>query len=1591
MSNHGGKRKRSERQYAPPEEQHGRPSPHRPENLNLAQQNQRNDRGSSGRARDRRNGSDDRRNMQSSPVKQNQHARSSSLQVTGVDTETTPATNQVAERQDHATPAAISMMREPSPEYNVQSDFHFEYLTSDIIDDFADTGQAALIDALASAQDVDVAGTWLQELFEATLSKRVDAHQAGKSVQAALAKQQGTPLNLVNLLVNLISIGNYLDWPTGRVQTFITATGISADVWRQSLDHEVLVKLGFVRGGKSFQATKAKKMTNLLYRQANYNLLREESEGYAKLMTEYFNTAMTANALDSAPTIAEDAFQRVKALIGQFDLDVGRVLDITLDVFANLLVRNFRFFVKYIRASAWWPTENIPSYILSETHDLPNLPAWALPGANSWGLGSEEAERAEQDRPRKEARDKAFWARVQHDGLDAFDQLCARRITNYDDPAVQDYINSIDLSEPGKERNKDKDELKRKRLNDSKEWMRQTRMLPPSGNPDAAQLLGFKLAYYASPACNDDEHMPDNLIYLTALLIKIGFISLRDIYPHILPSDDAMPEVKTRLSAEAEKLAQDSRPGGAAKNALAMADALPDENATAPIAAIKAIKDDASSSKASSPKPEGSATPKGDAPNPRPREIPDQKILLLRSLLAIGALPEALFILGRFPWIAELVPEITDHIHRIVHHMLGKVYDDIQPLADRQGPSSQRTRIDAADEPSKGTLNRKAAPPRITKRWALIDRPDMGEGSAYKFYWDEWADNVPICQNVDDVFSLCSTLLAITGVKIGRDSALFMKLVRIGKASLANDRSPKNESRWIDLLKRLLVPALSLTSRNPGLVNEVYELLKLFPVATRYSIYAEWHFGAASRLPEVKRAFEYTRAEARDTLKRLSKTNVRAMGKALAKAAYASPGIVLVTAIAQMESYANLIECFVECCRYFTFLGYDVLTWCLLNALGGGSRNRVQADGMLTSAWLQALSTFAGAIFKKYSVCDPAPVLQYIANQLRKGDSTDLELLEQIVREMTGIKSDMTYNDAQVLAMAGGEVMQSQTIMAMGDERHKNEKTTKRLIRSLTDSGLGAQLLIAVAQERQVYSSRDSSKYAPLKVLGNNVDKIHSVMMQFLDTLHSNLSSAAFEAAVPDIVALIKDFGLLPEIAFMIGRGGIASAVAAYDANKKLEQQESLQKSPPTTDAIGDVAMVDVIQAADGAVAMTSVDVKMQDEPKETLATNGAASDSAKIKDDAIDVDPPSKSPNPEAGKFWHPALDELIGSMPALLGEDIASTLSVPFYVMFWTLSLQDIVVNTGSYDQEMANQTALQNKIKADRTDTTTAGTRKREENIKAITETREKLAQEMKKQIGAYTQVRNRLNKEKEHWFQDFHVKGDTLHLSLLQNCFLPRVSVSALDAHYSFMMLKFLHNNGTPGFRTMHLIDRLIRKNQIVALIFSSTALEADNLGRFLNEILKELQGWHADKATYEKSAFGAKRQLPGFARKLNADNTPETFLEYEEFRCLMWKWHSNLNGAFKHCFSSTEYMHICNAILVLKSIHFHFPAVNFMGQGMLDKMQELGKNEKRDDLKLAATSLLGNLKRREKTWVLPQAFRLVSMTRHGKTNVPDTSD
>ena len=1572
----GGKRKRGERSYSGDSvsNDNSRPSPHRPSTLNMAQhaghQNSASRDHHDGRDRSRRQsglrgggrnnprrGSHDGQNFSAS-----QHRESSAAsprppsqqkdvaqlaQSNGEPATAQPPPPSVPETTTPQPQAQPQPPSQPALEPPVSSPaippgpYDYEYVTDSAVEDWTSSGKSKVVEegsAACSEQDLPRLASVYQELIRSAIYGRLSPSDAGTAVKEIIGEENASKdtemegdgvkpttsgLDPRSLFLDTLSIVTDADTSNPALKPLVFATAISPSLMRLQLETPLLQSLGLVR--ETFARMGIRKQTNLLYRQSNYNLLREESEGYSKLLTELFTTS---NNEPPSSEVVEETFERVKAMIGAFDMDVGRVLDVTLDVFAAVLVKQYRFFVKLLRASSWWPKED-SHHIPEGTRRNPGLPNWALRGSTSWNTTEEERSSIMEA---NEQRDREFWDRVRQVGIQAFFEIGRKPLTEEEKQKV--------LPETGSEEE-----------DVTRAWIEKTGTLPPNGNRVAAQLLGFKLRFYSSPARTKSDVLPDNLIYLAALLIKVGFLSICDLYAHLWRPDDSMDVLKEEKMAEKAERERAAKPGGGV-NALMLAGALSDDT----IPASRESRNDTPAKDHEAEKA-SAAKPENDLPEPS-----DQKVLLLKSLLAIGAIPESLFILSKFPWLMDVYPELPEFIHRILHHSLSKVYAPLRPLASVESiPGQQQIMSSDQSGVAKGQIRLTQPPPRRVLRWAQLDKEDTSDAIDYRFYWEDWADNVPICQSVDDVFALCSSFLNISGHKIGQDASLLTKLARIGKDSLTKDTSEENRTRWRDLCKRLILPSISLTKANPGVVNEVFDLVNLFPREVRYNMYAEWYSGQTSRMPDIQSAFALAKAETKDTLKRLSKTNVRPMARALAKIAYANPGIVISVAISQIESYENLIEVVVECARYFTYLGYDILTWSLINSLGGQKRSRVQDGGLYASRWLNALSTFAGRVFKRYSVMDPGPVLQYVVEQLRHNNSTDLIVLEQMISSMAGIITDTSFNDAQIQAMAGGEVLQAQTILQLLDKRHESKTTSKRLLKSLTQSRLAGQLLVAIAQERLTCVFNESS--AELKLLGNIFDEIHRILTQYLDLLRSNLSVEEFDSFVPNFASLINEFGIQPEVAFWIRRTSIARKIAENEQPTQ-EADASPTKEPP---------------APGGEPETETPATERNDEGKMETGEDGDAP--AKPEETtAMDVDKEEQStsapvPTPEP-LTANPVMQDLIDNIKSVLPAEAWEVVGPHFYATFWQLSLYDVHIPGKSYEDEIARLKRRVVAINNDRSDMTMAGSQRKEKEKKSIAALQDQILDENKNHLKAYEQTRGRLQKEKDKWFAGMRLKHDQLNIALLEQCFIPRLLMSPIDAFFSFKMLKFLHSSGTPFFRTVGFIDQLFSEKRLTVLIFMCTSKEAENLGRFLNEILRDLSRWHGDKTIYEKEACGTKRDLPGFAKNVGPEGVPNSFLEFEDFRRLLYKWHRLFSSALKTCFNGGEYMHIRNAISVLKAVVQHFPAVNWIGRDMLTCVNNISKNEPRDDVKIPAVALTGDLNRREKQWMLPQAFNLV---------------
>ncbi|KAF1933556.1 uncharacterized protein M421DRAFT_415897 [Didymella exigua CBS 183.55] len=1443
-----------------------------------------------------------------------------------------PAPAPPTPKEPVAAPAAPT---HPVPQSN-------EYLTPRRIARWNNDARQAVTEAATAALRDGSALTLsviFHEIIEAAIDGQLGSGELGALVRDIVAAPASDSVDPLSTFLDTLSSLAGTEEKQRTVRPMLVAADIDVDRMRIELDAPLLQSLELVR--TSFNKMAVRKATHALYRQSNYNLLREETEGYAKLMTEYFTTV---NSEPPTHDVVSETYQRVNALIGAFDLDIGRVLDVTLDVFANLLVKHGKFFVKLLRTSAWWPEQRGLEGIEWEEPEVATLPEWAQPKSATWYYSEEEkADRAQL----RERRDRKFWDRVgeleasrKGKGIEAFFELGARRITSNNRPRDEKiHAEGATLSDQ---------QAARKWADD---WMSQTGTLPPSGNDTAAQLLGFKLQFYASDARDASDFLPDNLIHLAALLIKVGFISLLDLYPHLYPPEEEMSAHQKRM-VQAKKDKEEKEQGK--DNALTMS-VLTDDSVSGPPAVSRLREAD----KFTKSEPESGASAKStDAADARPAlpEPADQKYQLLKSLLCIGALPEALFILGLHPWLLEVYPDLLELVSRLAHHSLSKIYEAARPVSAEQIPVVTKG---YGTRPSDFVHRR-------TLRWPKPDQKDAGDGIDYRFYWEDWDDNVPVCQTVDDVIKLCTTLLGLVGPDCGQDTVLLTKIARIARKDFADDPSDVNRQRWIKFSTTFLAPTLSFTGQNPGVVNEVWELLKQFDTATRFTIYDQWQVKGSTK-PAFRMLFKKVNTKTSKELNKITTTNAKEAGRKIAKISYSNPGIVFKNIVTRLIGYPNMIDALVECSKYITLLGYDVLTWTLVTTLTNSNREGKKGDGMFAQGWLTNLSLFIGRAYQKYALLDPTPVLQYTTHQLLQssGELYMLDVLEQMVKWMGGIGLTGTLSESTVLSLSAGPILRAYTLQHnLFDTRHQAVTSAKRLAKCLKDKNLAPQILVALAQHVEAFIHRDDMLDAPDKVVFFNADKLYSNLYQYLEFLRAYISEEEFDTAFPGLIEMISDYGVDPTIAFTICRASIAAKANAF----RIEQQS---KAFRTKDKISDGDIV--MEGAENASAIGAV------------ATSQATNDDTTAERNDVEMDDAAKIGSEDASTEALTAgaanaeIESVVEKLKAVLPQSFARHPCLSFYVTFWQLSLPD-VDQTGIRERyrEMIDKFQRQaapvhtgGRYNSRIPKQDTQEQRRAKEEITKLNKERDVVAKTAKA-------TQDQLRVEMSRWFADVPMVGsqsDALHLNLLQDCFIPRSRMSLHDAQYTSSMLLFMHGSGVPGFRMVKILDYLFSANKLSAIIGMYSEEESKNFGRFLNDILRELQKWHDNKSdAYAKFACGTDKKLPGFGKKFDAKRNAEIHLDYTEFCFVTFKWHKALFTALKVCIESGRYSEIRNAISVLNSVSSSFPKVDTMRDELQAPLERIAENDERDDLKISAQSTFRIFKQPKTHWRTEWQFR-----------------
>eukprot|EP00668_Euglena_longa_P001221 GGOE01001446.1.p1 GENE.GGOE01001446.1~~GGOE01001446.1.p1 ORF type:complete len:1426 (-),score=509.98 GGOE01001446.1:91-4368(-) len=714
-------------------------------------------------------------------------------------------------------------------------------------------------------------------------------------------------------------------------------------------------------------------------------------------------------------------------------------------------------------------------------------------------------------------------------------------------------------------------------------------------------------------------------------------------------------------------------------------------------------------------------------------------------------------------------------------------------------------------------------------------------------------------------------LIHCCGTHLRNDVELLTKLCRIIR-SLLNTESGR-EMDVGHLIEKVAVsvlfPCIAIMVPLPSLCYELWDVLKLMPFEQRFRIYGR--FQAEGYNPPHFRlilAKLHATKETSNMCKRIAKESTKPFGRSLAKVAHCNPLVAFEKIIEQAMAYENLIPCLVEMVRYITPLAMDMVVYQTLVEMATPDKLRMK-DATTYSNWLTHLGTFAGMYFRKYHhSLDLQPMLYYILRKLRSGETSDLVVIQELMKQMTGLETmETNVTDAQLQAHAGGSTLrfmaggQAQTLA--GVNLKMIGKASKRLRDRLVWGGLAAPMLLLLAQLRTSHlfehpPDEGEGKLQRVSDAQDEATNTLSLMLQFLTQCHPKepKDPNAAKDKEGDVDADVPEVRLaLPKLAVMVSEFGIDLEVAFALCRPTLKERPIWKEA----------------------------DVREQ--------------------------------------------LGEVLGpGLPRLPASDV---LPRALYFVFWTMDLYDILVPKDRYEDAL---TKLRQEIadQEGRSKYSDQPTSRRDVSA-VLKEDLNSLTLEYKDQVQSNQAVQSRLHDFRDSNPIEVDSRGyDRIIWDFLQECVLPRCTLSMLDAIYCGEFLKLIHQLRLQA-------NLLLMTHQIISFaptwLAFLTECEAQRVGKFLAIVLEMLLKWRVNSFLYEKECLSH----PGFR---DNPNNVKSVISFKTYKQVHFRMHEKLTKAFLRCLSSSEVFERRNCLLVLGLLKDVYPQHERFGRLLLDRMAVL---------------------------------------------------
>mmetsp|Transcript_113724 Transcript_113724/g.361381 ORF Transcript_113724/g.361381 Transcript_113724/m.361381 type:complete len:1522 (-) Transcript_113724:89-4654(-) len=740
------------------------------------------------------------------------------------------------------------------------------------------------------------------------------------------------------------------------------------------------------------------------------------------------------------------------------------------------------------------------------------------------------------------------------------------------------------------------------------------------------------------------------------------------------------------------------------------------------------------------------------------------------------------------------------------------------------------------------------------------------------------------------------------------------------------------DEQLVAIIYRHLLPAASLVPNNPFLSDLMWSVLRQLGVYQRFLIYSCWETTYDNFL--LKLVCAKTKSQTKQILKRVvsnaEKRDLIAHQSHfhICKLCHSNPIPCLETMLSDLliGFNVNMIQPYVECtnrCPEMTadIMGYMISRTC--SKPSGADRVFLSKSDATYAPWLQNMGEFAGRFFKKHpqtdlhglltiitkrinSETDSAPKEKGSPSQEYKGESLIRLILESLIEHMGGLLTVADMTAEQLICLAGGPRLRSESV-SHGGKKEDNARKDKARVALL--SALVDQGLVPV-----LWYSLSRQRH-------------HFLSEEFSES-HG-------------------------------GGGGLKLLSLLFDGNHQcfLHLTEFLSQACPRDKY---AALMPPTQQVFSMFEPNLAFLAMRNGlPSYGRAMAQAA---AAVKDGEA-TDAPTTIQEPESVL----ELERVVRMFLPKTFED--EGLSMPFYITFWRLSLQDIFAPTEGYDKADVN---IQNELKAtevakkqmerDRDFNPHAREyRSLKKEVVRLQDFSVKLKEERSQQLESHKQVMARLEQEKAGWFTK---PSPHATAAFVADMICPRVLTSHADALFCCHFVRMLVKLKTPGFQLLDFYNSWTI--MLTQCIRCCSEREAQIFGVFLRDMMSYVLHLRDDEERYNVET----KDNPCFHRNYYED-PKASMVEWTQFGDIKKghsKWEGRIYKALRAGLDSDDWMERRNTLLLLSQSYEAFPLVEKYAKPILNAIESMRDKEEYSDLKTLAASIAVKLRTQRDRWV-----------------------